>query len=139
MLQSAPKQAGEAVGEITSPKKPKQTRSGHTTTASAGEGAGRGKVRKNLNVAPGNTGRVTGQKRKEYRPKHVNTTAATHPEMPTVPLAIVGVEGSSLEPSVSEGELSGLDSNKKQKKDQEKDSHRSADLAEAAEQPCRTQ
>jgi hypothetical protein len=126
------------VGDVPPPpKKPRKLRASRTQATGGGDArmhAGTGK-----GIA-GGAGRVSGQKRKVYRPK---IQEAVHPDVnpSALPLVPVASPSASSVPSidfVEGGSNSVADSNKKQRTDTSS-SQRSADQAAAAEQPCQTQ
>jgi hypothetical protein len=120
-------------GEVNSPVKPKPRARKPRANASVNNG-------KAASVVKGDTRRMSGQKRKEYRLK-VLTTQNTDPDatlstgLPTVAI----VPASDVLPATEDGGSELVDSNKKHKLDTNVGQHRSADPAAAAEQPRLTQ
>jgi hypothetical protein len=128
---------GEGVGDVTSPKKSRKPRA--TRTQATGEGDVRMHADTGKGVASG-TGRVSGKKRKVYRPKIQEAVhAEVHPiNLPLVPAASPSARNLPPIDAVEGGSNSAADSNKKQKTEA-LSVQRSADQEAAAEQPCQTQ
>ncbi|KAM0891332.1 hypothetical protein ACQ4PT_026467 [Festuca glaucescens] len=119
-------------GEVNSPVKPKKTRARKTksTTNTAG---------KELMMARGGGPKLTGHKRKVYRPKAQESLSADG--NPAAPLPVAGTELVTV-PSLATVEEEadfGTDSNKKHKTDSREVSSGSADQVAAAAQPRHSQ
>jgi hypothetical protein len=136
------KQGAEVVGDVTSPKFPRKPRASRNQDA----GQGDANVKKNAGktIVPGKSGipaRVSGQKRKEYRPKNITTTNTDDSalDLSLVPVKI-GYGCTSIPVATVDGDNSFVvEPNKKQKMVSPSSSDRSADQAAAACQPCHTQ
>jgi hypothetical protein len=128
------KPGGDASGEINSSKNPRKPHAPRTQPASV---AGVKVIDGRSQGAANGTTQVSGHKRKEYRPK-IKDTVQPLDISTSLPLVLVEKpsDGIVLVDGVSE---SVMDSNKKQKTFLSSSSHRSADQAEAAEQPYQTQ
>uniref|UniRef100_A0ACD5VIC1 Uncharacterized protein n=1 Tax=Avena sativa TaxID=4498 RepID=A0ACD5VIC1_AVESA len=137
------KKGGGGSGDVSSPKKPRKPRTTRTaTTPSSAAGAMKGfgtSVQKDSGGVP----RVSGQKRKEYRPKvqPADRVEGDTPVLTMVPVRQGTVSASILATTEDGGSLvvEEADPNKRQKTVSPSKAHRSADQAEAAAQPCRTQ
>jgi hypothetical protein len=134
---SATPQKGKEAGNITSPAKSKQ--SGQRKTRGAGTEA----PGNTANVVRGGNVRISGQKRKEYRPKvpaQANAIDLPSTDVPARALVLAATitpaTDNGGEDNVADSESS---ANKKHKTGVQETSTRSADQAEAARQPRQTQ